>query len=241
MSKDDSVEKELQQEEQKVADKKKMKLFGTLFTSDKADSKNQNKSVLQRIGIQKLCILLVLGILLIFLCYQADSDTKSAKKKNNDKTTTASESLDSNPIYTQTESETEEYVTNLEKKLEDILSKVNGVGKVYVMITLEESKELVTLKDMPYTQDSVNENDGEGGSRVSDTITREDETVMSTTEEGATTPYIIKEIQPTISGVLVIAEGGKDAIIKFDIVEAVEALFDLPVHKIKVMEMDSEK
>lgn len=241
MSKDDAVEKELQKEEQQVTDKKKMKLFGNLFTNEKADSQNQNKSFLQRVGIQKLCILLVLGILLIILCYQKDSDTNSEKKESNNKTVTANDSLEANPIYTQTESETEEYVAKLEEKLKKILSKVNGIGDVDVMITLAESKELVTLKDTPYTQDSVNENDGEGGTRSSDTITREDETVMSTTEDGATTPYIIKEVQPTISGVLVIAEGGKDAVIQMDIVEAVEALFDLPVHKIKVMEMDSGK
>lgn len=240
MSKDDSVNAKLESEEV-VEGKKKMNLFGNLFTKEKTDPQNHKKSLLQRIGIQNLCILLVLGILLIFLCFQPDSSTKSSNKESSNKTTTGSESLASSSVNTESNSETEEYVNSLESKLQNILSKVNGVGDVEVMITLEESKERIVLKDSPYTQDSVNESDGEGGIRESNSSTRGDETVMSSNGDGETTPYIIKEIQPSILGVLIIAEGGNNAVIETKIVQAVEALFDVPAHKIVVMEKDSGK
>lgn len=248
MDKEYSVEAEVEKEMPKEPPKERFSFFGKDTAKDKAekglskknlDAGSSKKSVLQKIGIQNLCILLVLGIVLIFLCYQDGIKTK--KKQENSVKSAASESLNSNPIYSEKKSESEEYVTKQEEKLKVILSKVDGIGSVEVMITLAESKELVTLKDAPYTHDNVNENDGKGGSRVSDTVTREDETVMSTTDDGATTPYIIKEIQPTIAGVLIIAEGGEDAQLQLEIVEAVEALFDLPVHKIKVMPMKSKQ
>lgn len=239
MNRDYSVDGQIQSEEPKEEKQHKFHLFGKMTAKDKMD--DSKKSLIQKIGIQNLCILLVLGILLVFLWYQDDSGTKKDNKKSSSETKTASETLDANPIYAETESETEEYVEYLEQKLKDILSKVDGIGDVDVMITLSESKELVTLKDTPYTKESVNEDDGEGGSRVSESYSQEEETVMSTTDDGETSPYIIKEIQPTISGILVLAEGGDNTDLKLEITEAVEALFDLPVHKIKVMAMGSGK
>ena len=42
---------------------------------------------------------------------------------------------------------TEEYVTNLENKLSKILTKVDGAGKVSVMITVESGMEIVTATE----------------------------------------------------------------------------------------------
>lgn len=232
-----SVDEEMHRDMVQEEEKKKHGFFRKKTTKD--ESSATNKSLIQKIGIKNLCILLGLGLALIFLVCQENTTSKKKSTTTNQASSNLSDSLDSNPIYAETKSETEEYVANQEQKLKEILSKVAGVGKVEVMITVAESKELVTLKDAPYTHDSVNEDDGEGGSRESITITQEDETVMTTSGSGETAPYIVKEIQPSIEGVLVVVEGGADARIKLDIVEAVEALFDLPTHKIKVMAMES--
>ena len=200
--------------------------------------KGEKKGFLQKVGLMNLVMLLIAGIALIWIAGLGLDQTpskKTAKKTNQ----TAGTSLESNPIYTNNSSESGNYAKEMEDKLTNILSKVEGIGKVQVMITISESKELVTLKDAPYTQDSVNENDGEGGSRISSKYSKEDSTVMIT-ENGENAPYIIKEKEPLIKGVLVIAQGGNDATVKVNIVEAVEALFDLPVHKIKVMKMGTK-
>jgi stage III sporulation protein AG len=44
---------------------------------------------------------------------------------------------------------------------------------------------------------------------------------------------------PEIEGVAVIAQGGGNSEIKKEIVEAVQVLFDIKAHKIKVMKMNS--
>lgn len=238
MKHDDSVEREIFQEEIQEEEKGKTGFFSKKST--KETSSSSNKSLIQKIGIKNLCIILALGFALIFIVYQESATTKKDGKDASKASSNITDSLDSNPIYAETKSETEDYVVNQEKRLKEILEKVEGVGKVEVRIRLAESKELVTLKDAPYTHDSMNEDDGEGGSRESMTITQEDETVMSTTESGEMAPYIIKEIQPTIAGVVVVAEGGGDGVLQLDIVEAVEALYDLPAHKIKVLPMGSK-
>ena len=47
-----------------------------------------------------------------------------------------------------------------------------------------------------------------------------------------------KEMTPKIEGVVVIAQGGDDPVVMKNITEAVQALFDVDTHKIKVMKMN---
>lgn len=44
-----------------------------------------------------------------------------------------------------------------------------------------------------------------------------------------------KEIYPEVTGIIISADGGGNTIVKTEISEAMEALFDLPAHKIKVL------
>ena len=127
------------------------------------------------------------------------------------------------------------YEEQLEKKLSDILSKVKGAGKVEVMITLESSSELVLQVDESQTSDDVHEEDSAGGTRDSIQSSYSKDTVQTGSDDS---PYVITEINPKVSGVLVIAEGAGSAAVKNEIYEAVEALFNLPVHKIKVLEAE---
>ena len=86
-------------------------------------------------------------------------------------------------------------------------------------------------------QDKVlyHEEDSQGGIRDSNMAEYSSDTVQA---GGNGAPYVIKEINPKVSGVLVLAEGAKSASVKNEIYEAVEALFDLEVHKIKVLEAE---
>ncbi len=127
------------------------------------------------------------------------------------------------------------YEERLEEKLENILSKVKGAGKVTVMITLESSSELVFQTDETKNTETVHEQDSTGGVRDSNTVDYSSDTVQAGSDGS---PYVIKEINPKVSGVLILAQGAKSATVKNEIYEAVEALFNLEVHKIKVLEAE---
>lgn len=193
----------------------------------------KKKISLKEIGIPRLIIIFAAGILLILLTYPGIFAKKNSTREiipdnnsNNQQNGTNTTSYDTNT-----------YITEMEKKLENILKKVSGIGEVEVMITLKASKEQVTLKDSPYTQESLNEDDGEGGSRTNSSIKREESTVLITTEDGNSKPYIIQELEPDVEGIVVIAEGGDNIEVEMDIVEATKVLFNVPMHKVKVMKM----
>ena len=127
----------------------------------------------------------------------------------------------------------EMYTTYLEDRLSRILSQIEGAGEVKVMITLKSSAEKVLDKD------TVTEEDSQGGTRQSSKASKKENTVYASdsdsTTQGSGSPYVSKELSPEIEGVVVIADGGGNAVVKENISSAVQALFDIEPHKIRIM------
>jgi stage III sporulation protein AG len=194
----------------------------------------KKKISLKDIGLSKLIMIFAAGILIILLSFPGIFNTKTAKEKVKQDTNPVVQQNDTNT----TSYDTNTYITELENKLVSVLKKVSGIGEVEAMITLKSSKKQVILKDTPSTQESLDEDDGEGGSRTQSNVTREESTVLVTDDNGNSVPYIIQEIEPEVEGIVVIAEGGDDINVIMNIMETAEVLFDVPANKIKVMKMD---
>lgn len=186
---------------------------------------------IKEIGLPKIITLLAAGIFLIILSVPDafHFGTSHEKKQNVSQSTTSD--------FSQKGDATSAFVENMEQKLAVNLKKVAGIGEVKVMITVKSSKEQIALKDSTNSQTSNSETDAKGGSRVESNTDRQEETVMSQSGSGSSLPYVIKEMEPEVEGVLVIARGGDDANIIQEINSAVQVLFDVPAHKIKVMKM----
>lgn len=133
-----------------------------------------------------------------------------------------------------------DYAAYLEARLEKILSGVSGVGKVSVMVTLVSSEELIVEKDEPVSRSNVNETDVNGGSRVTSQVETNETTIFST-ESGVSEPYVVMKVLPKVEGVLVVAEGAGSGTVSRSISEIIQALFDVEVHKIKVVKMEGSK
>lgn len=123
-----------------------------------------------------------------------------------------------------------------EKKLENILKKINGVGNVSVLLTYSESSSLVPIYNISQSTSTTEEKDTSGGTR---TITSEDNKKDVITDS---TSNVIteKKIMPKIEGAIITAEGANNANIKSNIISAVEAVTGLANHKIQVFEMGDE-
>ena len=122
--------------------------------------------------------------------------------------------------------------------MERALSQMAGVGDVTVMITLKSSAEKVVEKDLDTAKEAVTESDSQGGARSTQNNSHRETTVYA---DGNTQgePYVSKEISPQIEGVVVIAGGGGDSVVKQNITEAVQVLFGIDTHKIRIMKKSS--
>ena len=121
-------------------------------------------------------LLALAGILLLVIALPVESGDGTAEKAYNtaqgEKETsggsgrTASGDSGGTASGSQTSEEGEqEYVQYLEKKLENILMQMDGVGRVDVMITVSDGGEQIVEKDKKTTSSSTGERDSGGGER----------------------------------------------------------------------------
>ncbi|MFI3171605.1 MAG: stage III sporulation protein AG [Eubacteriales bacterium] len=114
-----------------------------------------------------------------------------------------------------------DYKSEMEEDLTEILKQVEGVGEVQVMITLQTTTQKLVEKDQVTSTESI-----------------EETTIYGDTQNGQE-PYVYQEIYPTVEGVVVAATGGDTAVVQKNITEAIQALFDVETHKIKIMKLKS--
>jgi len=184
---------------------------------------------------ENMIVFALLGILLLVIAIPLDSgmDKKEINRDVEKEDDVNSES-GKNEIFTD---ESMEYCLALESRIEELLASMEGVGKVEAMVTVSTSREMIVEKDEPISRSTVTETDGSGGSRSTNESNYEYETIFETDSEGNKTPYVIKQIEPQIQGITVVAQGGGNAVIQKNISDVLEALFHIEAHKIKVVKM----
>ncbi|NLM43066.1 MAG: stage III sporulation protein AG [Clostridiales bacterium] len=178
-----------------------------------------------------LLMLLFMGIVLVIVSnfYKGITyKSKNSVEENNELNNQRPVSYKSNAEYY--------YEEKLEEELAGILSKIAGAGKVSVMITYESGKELVAQKDKSIVDKVTDEKDTAGGTRIINESSMDDKTVMVNQQGGSSEPLIVKEINPEIKGVIVVAEGAWDSKVKRKISQAVQTVLDIPAYRVTVLE-----
>ena len=173
-------------------------------------------------------VLLIITVIAINTIWGTDKEETKSKDTNSTYKQLA-DSLDSS-----NNKELEEY--NLEEELEDILSKIAGVGKVQVLITYSETSEVVAMYNETYTSSNTEETDTNGGVRkIESTDTNKE--VIYEEKDGEKIPITQKVIMPKMEGAIITAEGAANVNIKTNIIQAVSAATGLSAYRIQVFEM----
>ena len=126
--------------------------------------------------------------------------------------------------------------TSLEERLEDILSKIEGVGSVKVFINYSESSETVAMYNENSKKSTTEETDKSGGVRKVEQTDSQKEVIYQE-QNGTKTPIVQKTVEPKIEGAIITAKGANDINVKTSIIQAVEAATGLATHKIQVFTM----
>lgn len=191
---------------------------------------------LKNLRKDQLLILFLVGILLLVIAVPVP--------KGNDQTTRSGTSALSDTVGQAQTGNSDvdlEYIDYLEKHLAENLSQISGAGEVSVMITLKSSTEKVIEKDNNQQTETVTESDSQGGTRTTSNLSHEETTIYEDYSDNTKSPYVSKTITPQVEGVVVIASGGDNAVVKENITEAVRALFDIDTHKIRIMKRSDSK
>lgn len=176
------------------------------------------QKIFKNLSKDKILLGLVVGILLFLLSFPLEKLSFTDK---------ASQSSENSALTNRNETQ---YKETLERELEELLETVQGAGQVRVLVVLKDNGEKVVEKDVQTESSGVTEG-GTDGTRE-EHFSSQENTVL----ENGQTPWISREILPEVTGIAVVAEGGGSAVVKSEISSMLEALFSLPVHKIKVLE-----
>ncbi|MEK3730876.1 MULTISPECIES: stage III sporulation protein AG [Paenibacillus] len=123
---------------------------------------------------------------------------------------------------------------DFEMRTKAMLEQIVGVGEVDVMVTVESTEELVVHKNIRDTQELTEETDANGGKRHITSYTRDGQIVTYETS-GDQAPIVTKRIKPQVRGVLVVAKGAENEVVKGLIVDAVQRGLNVPTYRISVV------
>lgn len=126
-----------------------------------------------------------------------------------------------------------DYKQLLQRELEAILSSIEGSGKVTVMLTLEEEGEIVYAINEEVSSRSSREEDSQGGVRTQLDSDSSGQLVIIQTG-GQQEAVVIKVIKPRVRGVLVVATGANNPLIKEKLIHAVQGALAVPAYRITV-------
>ena len=209
----------------------KLKFLKPIKETTNTDEKTDKKK------IENIVVFIIILIITIIAINFIWNDDKKAKNEDDGSPYTKKlATIETNADVTEKD-ESEINRDNLEKKLKNILEKIQGVGKVEVFINYSESSEVVAMYNENSKSSLTEETDTSGGKRtINETDTQKD--IIYKEDDGRKIPITQKTIQPKIEGAIITAQGAKNNKIKADIVQAVEAATGLATHKIQVFQME---
>ena len=109
----------------------------------------------------------------------------------------------------------------LERKMEKILSRIEGAGEVTVLLTVKSGAEWVYAADTEYSEDERGRDERSS-------------TVLVSTGGGTEEAVAVRQEGPTFQGAVVVCDGGNDPDVRLNITRAVAALTGLRSDRITV-------
>ena len=185
--------------------------------------------------IENLVFLVIILIITVVIINYVWSGDKSSNKKVTNSAGKQLATTNSSQTFASSQNSSTENIS-LEEKLEDILSKIEGVGSVKVFINYAESSETVAMYNENSKTSTTEETDKSGGTRKVEQTDSQKEVIYQE-QNGTKTPIVQKTVEPKIEGAIITAKGAGDINVKTSIIQAVEAATGLATHKIQVFTM----
>lgn len=178
---------------------------------------------LKKIGVFRIVLIVIAGIVLV-LCSIPLPEEKNSQE-----------------IWTEGTKQEETYEERAERRLKEMLESAAGIRSAEVMITWYCGSEKIIEREEQIQEEIQTETQADG--RISQMSSKHNETsaILTEQKDGSHIPYVLKELSPVVQGILIVAEDiTTEKMVQIS--EAVQALFGIEAHKVKVLEkkMQSE-
>ncbi|MFR8234086.1 MAG: hypothetical protein ACLVA2_06790 [Clostridia bacterium] len=200
-----------------------------LINTEEEKQEGNNKKKIENLVF--LVVILIITVVAINAIWNGNSK-KNKQDENSQNSKQLAQNMNNTTIETSSNTSKE-----LEKNLETILSRIQGVGEVKVFINYSESSEVVPMYNEASKNSNTEETDTQGGIRKIQEQDSQKEIIYKE-ENGEKVPITKKIVEPKVQGAIITAKGAGDVNTKTSIIQAVEAVTGLATHKIQVFEMN---
>lgn len=191
-------------------------------------SKNDGNNKKKIENILVFIVILAITIVAINYIWNGDESSKSSNEVPEAENSNSVVQVSTNTSYDENE-----------EKLANILSNIEGVGKVKVLLTYSQTSTYLPIYNENLKASNTTETDSAGGSRTVTESDSQKEVIYKEDESGNREPVTQSIISPKIEGAIITAKGADNADVKTAIVQAVEAATGLATHKIQVFKMSN--
>ena len=123
------------------------------------------------------------------------------------------------------------YEKSLDSEVAEALSRVSGAGMVEVSITLAGSPARRFAENTTTQRGMTTQRDAQGGIQTQKSV----QTSTSLASGAGASPVLTEEVGPAVVGVLVVASGARDPLVRDDLFQAATTLLGVPGYKVMVL------
>ena len=165
--------------------------------------------------------IVLIGFIGIFLiAFSAIASKKDTTKKEEAKNCFSYNNID-------------EYTQQLENKLNNIISKIKGVGKSEVFVTIENGIENIYANS---EKKATNSNENLSGKMSKRDDSQKDVVVIDSNE--GKKALIVTQKEPTIKGVLVVCEGADNITVVENVIDAISKCLNIKKNRLSVVKSE---
>lgn len=174
------------------------------------------------LGDKKLTFIVAAGILGIILIFFSGTLTKKESGTGEEIKTQDSSAL----------------AKEMEGRLGEILSSIDGVGNCKIMLTLENGYEYIYATDSKNTADRLQQG-GDSDNKLQEKLSSDNKLILIDSSSGGKEGLLLKEIEPKVRGVVVVCEGGDSPQTQSDIIYSVSTALGISSTQIFVTKISS--
>lgn len=139
-------------------------------------------------------------------------------------------------VRTYTAADCDEYTERMERRLTEMISSIDGAGETKVMITLECGTEYVYASRQKTTSAISENSDTQGRMSRDEKRSGEDNLILIDAGKGEE-PLILKELSPTVAGVVVVCSGADNPLVRQQIINVVTVALGTGANRVCVTKM----
>lgn len=132
------------------------------------------------------------------------------------------------------------YAKQLETDISQIVGKIDGVGRIHVMVTVESSAQYVYEQSEKTTNDTSVTSQSDGSTQKQTNTNSEESPVVMQNNSGGQQALIKTQLQPQILGVAIVCDGGDNPVVQENVVNTIMSILDVSSDHISICKMSKK-